>query len=322
MSSPCVALEQRETVVSASRGSSALARTAPPPRDVRRPPTHGSQRPARSAAPPPRCRRRPRGARARSGRRATRAASARNAFSFSAMRRSGSARAPSPGGRARGESRRRAASASAFRTRGTPRGGRSPRRRAPRAARSRRSLARRRRRRAADARRAQPARPREHRVANRRRDVPALTGQHLCHVERIAPVASYRPRGDCSARRASSSTAPDRERLQRDARGDPGGRSPRSCRSGWLEPTSSSRNVRTRSDGRVVDPPAEVLERVERRLVGPVHVLEDGDRRLRAELLEEGGEEAGALRSRSSEARLERPRASARCRRPARGDAA
>jgi hypothetical protein len=47
----------------------------------------------------------------------------------------------------------------------------------------------------------------------------------------------------------------------------------------------------------VADATAEVLDKVERRVVGPVHVLEDDDRRCRRprQLVEHGGEERGAI---------------------------
>ncbi|HEU0247331.1 MAG TPA: hypothetical protein VFR38_09640 [Gaiellaceae bacterium] len=46
-----------------------------------------------------------------------------------------------------------------------------------------------------------------------------------------------------------------------------------------------------------VEPAAEVRDRVERRLVGPVHVLEHGERRRGPELREEGSQDGDAIGS-------------------------
>jgi hypothetical protein len=140
---------------------------------------------------------------------------------------------------------------------------------------------------------------RQHRVADARRDTggTAALAQHLGDEERVAAGRGVDAAGVVS----------------RDDRGEPLDRGARQRRH------LHARDVRRRQvaedvaqlvercgvvavaedqqRARVADAAAEVLDEVERRVVGPVHVLEDDDRRRRraGDLVEEGGEERGAL---------------------------
>ena len=87
----------------------------------------------------------------------------------------------------------------------------------------------------------------------------------------------------------------DRERLQRQARGRRGGKITQELAERMVRPHFVVAEREDEERGRGVDTAPEVLQRVERRLVRPVDVLEDGDRRVRPDVLQESGEEAGAV---------------------------
>jgi hypothetical protein len=145
----------------------------------------------------------------------------------------------------------------------------------------------------------QPARPRVHRVADRRRHLAARAGEDLGHEERIA--AGRLVHSLVGAPRAAGQLA-DRV-LRQYGKADAADRVVRQLAEDEPERVSRAQLVVAIGDdqqgGRLADTPAHVLEDVERGVVRPVHVLEDGDgnRRRAPQLAQEGGEDPLALRA-------------------------
>ena len=144
-------------------------------------------------------------------------------------------------------------------------------------------------------RRAQATRAREHGVPNGGRDVPALAGQHLGHEERVSAGRLVEAAGRLLGATRELLDPFDRERLQRHSRGDSDGKIPeelteRVARADLVVAERQHEERRSR-----VDPASEVLQSVQCRLVGPLHVLEDSDRRVRSQFVEECSEVADTL---------------------------
>jgi hypothetical protein len=130
-------------------------------------------------------------------------------------------------------------------------------------------------------RRREGRRPREHRVPHRLREGRPARSEHLRHVERVAlrePVEGVAV-GGLRFRQGSHGVAGEpRHREPRDARG---GRQLAEDDAEWMVAGDLVVPVRGEDERRRrVDPAPEHAQGIERRLVCPVHVLEDDDGRL------------------------------------------
>ena len=162
--------------------------------------------------------------------------------------------------------------------------------------------------------RRQSDRPRQDRVTHGCGNAVAAGGEDLGDEERVAararvqtacrPLRALRQLGDgllASAGRAARGASIDSAGRRARAAADAAARSRRRDTSG-------------RGGSDPVDAAPQVLERVQRRLVGPVDVLEHHQRRLGDELVEEGCEERQGGRRRLPAARRERRPRRGRCR--------